>query len=158
MLDRNVFMSRLFEHEYPRLFRIAYRQTGSQQMAEDLIQETFLLALVRYKELAEHPALGAWLAKTVHNLAQNERRRAGRHLEIPLEEAVGLPADKPIRLEDFLPVQLPEEDQALLIWRFGQQRSCREIASQLGISEGACRMRISRALKKCRELLEPQGP
>ena len=158
MLDRNAFMSHLFEHEYPRLIRIAYRQTGSQQMAEDLVQETFILALMRYKELAMHPALSAWLAKTVHNLAQNERHRTERHPEIPLEEAVGLPADKPIRLEDFLPVQLSKEDQALLIWRFGQQRSCREIASHLGISEGACRMRVSRALKKCRELLEPQEP
>ena len=79
MLDRNPFISALFEYEYPTLIRLAYRLTGSRELARDLLQDTFLLAMVHYEELVVHLSPGGWLNLTLHNLARNERRRGKRY-------------------------------------------------------------------------------
>lgn len=158
MPSQNTFITELFKREYPTLIRKAYRLTGSREHAEDLVQETFLLAVARSKELSSHPSPGAWLSVTILNLAKNERRRIENHPEISLEEVMDFPADEiPSSLGDQLPLQLSEADRQLLIWRFEKQLDYREIASRLGISQGACRIRLSRALKKCKESYQAPG-
>lgn len=155
MPDRNSFISALFECEYPTLIRLAYRLTGSRELARDLLQDTFLLAMVHYEELAVHPSPGGWLNLTLRNLAWNERRRIKRHSQTSLEEAAHLLTGEASQsLDELLPLQLSPEDRDILIWRFERQWDYREIALRLGISEGACRMRVSRAVKKCGEILK----
>lgn len=157
MLDRNSFLSELFQREYPTLIQKAYRLTGSRYLAEDLIQEAFLLALVHCNELICHPSPGGWISITIFNLARNERRRIESHPEISLEEAIDLPTcGSSCSLDELLPLQLSESDRQLLIWRFEQQLDYREIASRLGIAEGACRARVFRILKKCKDILKNQ--
>lgn len=62
----------------------------------------------------------------------------------------------PARAEE-LPPGLAEGERALLIWFYEEERSCGEIAARLGISESLCRMRLTRARRRCRELWEAQG-
>ena len=153
--QRDAFLSGLFDQEYPKLIRLAYRLTGSMEMAQDLVQETFLLAVVRYEELTAHPKVGGWLTMTMYNLARNERRRYERHPEIPLESVINVSKeDQPRSLEELLPYQLSASDREILIWRYALQLDYPDIASRLGISEKACRMRVSRSLKRCKEILE----
>lgn len=153
-MDRSLFISTLFKNEYPALIRKAYRLTGSKELAEDLLQDTFLLALAHFEELAVHPSPGGWLTLTLFNLVRNERRRSRCYSELPLEKADLLQGKEELPpLDDFLPLQLPTDDRNILIWRFEQQLDYREIAMRLGISESACRMRVCRLLKKCRNIL-----
>ena len=160
MPDRDSFISQLFEQQNKRLTRIAYRLTGSMELAKDLVQDTFLLALIRYKDLADHPCISGWLSKTLKNLVLNENRRLENQPKIPLEYINDHPAPElPVSLDEILPLSLPAEDRQVLIWRYEQQLSYRDIAMRLGISESTCRMRVHRILKKCRlsfEQLPPQ--
>ena len=41
----NDFINALYIEEYDKLIRIAYHMTGNQELAEDLVQETFVLAV-----------------------------------------------------------------------------------------------------------------
>ena len=112
------------------------------------------MALFQRETLSAHPALSGWLMVTLRNLIQNDRRR---EKPISLEEASGLPVETmPQSLDEILPTQLPKNDRELLIWRFEQNLSYQEIAERKGISEGACRTRVSRAVAKCRELLSEE--
>ena len=155
MIDRDVWIVQLFEQQNKRLTRTAYRLTGSIEQAKDLVQDTFVLALIHYEELAEHPNLAGWLTKTLQNLVLNERRRLKRHPEVPLEDIEEPPAPiPPSSLKETLPAHLPDEDQQVLTWRYEHQLSCREIALRLGISEGACRMRLHRLLQKYKTFLD----
>ena len=160
MLDRDSLISQLFEQQYKRLTRTAYRLTGSMELAEDLVQDTFLLAFVRYKDLADHPCISGWLSKTLNNLIRNENRRLENHPEIPLEYINDYPAPElPVSLDEIIPLRLPTEDRQILVWRYEQQLSYRDIAMRLGISENTCRMRVHRILKKHKlsfEGLQPQ--
>lgn len=76
-MDRdNEWIHTLYLQLYEKLFRAAYRLMGSPESAEDLVQQTFLLALFQGEALRTHPCPEGWLMKALHNLAMNERRRA----------------------------------------------------------------------------------
>lgn len=78
-MDRdNEWIRTLYLQLYEKLFRAAYRMMGSPESAEDLVQQTFLLALFQGEALQAHPCPEGWLMKALHNLARNERRRAAR--------------------------------------------------------------------------------
>ena len=144
----------LYEREYDTLCRAAYRTLGDWEAAQDLVQDTFLLALLRQDGLPNHPAPGGWLTQTLRNLIRNERRRLVSHSAVPLDDAYGLPSSEPeTPLRDILPAGLSEQERELLALRFEQQWSYRELGERLGISEGACRIKLFRTVEKCRKLL-----
>ncbi len=143
----------LYEREYDTLCRSAYRMLGDWDAAQDLVQDTFLLALLKQEELPCHPAPGAWLTETLRNLIRNERRRLVSHGEVPLADVELLPAEAPTAFADILPTSLTAEERELLTGRFERQMSYRELGAMLGISDGACRVKLFRTVEKCRKLL-----
>ena len=59
MAHTESFLAQLYRREYPLLYRVAYRLTGSRDDAQDMIQKTFLLAISQQEELSRHPNPGA---------------------------------------------------------------------------------------------------
>lgn len=156
-MDRNTFISALFQQEYPTLIRLSFRLTGSRELAEDLCQDVFFLATLRYEELLHHPSPGGWLTLTLFNLARNERRKLrNRLIQVSLDEVANqlISGDQAASIELLLPVRLSSDEREILVWKFEHRMDDRAIANALGITEGAAKMRVSRALKRCRELLD----
>lgn len=156
-MDWDAFITALFHREYPILIRLSYRLTGSREFAEDLCQDTFFLATLHYEELLHHPSPGGWLTLTLLNLARNERRKTeNRPAQVPVDEVAHLLKidEQTSSIEGLLPVQLSDDDRRLLVWKFEYQMDYQDIANTLGITEGAARMRVLRALKRCKALLE----
>lgn len=146
-----------YDKEHKRLFRVAYRLTGNQEVTKELVQETFLWAFLRGNEFMAHPKPEAWLTKTLTNLVKNENRRLSS-LEVSLETQYSTPAPETNQgILEILPAKLPKEDREILIWRFEQRLGYREIADLLGISESGSRSRVFRAVEKCRKLLENEN-
>lgn len=154
-MGQDDFIERLYLENHDRLVRIAYRLIKNQDTAEDLAQQTFLEAMNNKNKpiLITHPIPEAWLTKTLINLVKKEWRRTKNHGEVPLIEATDKPTEE-IELppEVIFPRELSKEDRDILIWRFEQGLSYEEIAKKLNISEGACRMRVSRAVQRCKAL------
>lgn len=145
----------LYKSQYEKMIKLAYRMLGSMESAQDIVQEAFMLALIRWDEVSAHPLPEGWLALTVRNLVQNERRRYANHEEMPLDSFAEQPDTcQEYPLSHLLPKKLSEEDQQLLIWRFELQMDNRQIADRLGISISASKNRVSRAVKRCRNLLK----
>ena len=151
----NALLHFLYETQYEKLLKAAYYMMGSMEDAQDLVQQSFLLALIRQDKLSAHPVPEGWLMLTLHNLVKNERRKARNHAEVPLAEIVE-PAgpEEPPSLEHILPRELPQRDREILIWRFERGLDYREMAAQLGVSESACRSRVSRAVVNCRKCMK----
>lgn len=152
------WIAALYRQSYLRLYRVAYRLTGSMETAEELTQDTFLWALLHGEELMTHPKPEAWLMRTLTNLVRNEIRRLAS-TEISLETLIPIPTPEEDRgLVELLPAQLVEEDRKVLILRFEQRLDYREIADRLGISETGSRSRVFRALERCKKLLGGNDP
>ena len=103
----------------------------------------------------EHPNPEGWLVLALKNNIQNERRRSMAHQIVSLDEIAPVAEAEPeTPLEMLLPKKLPQADRDILIWRFEQDLDYREIADRLGISEGNSRIRVHRAISRCRKLFK----
>lgn len=147
------FIHQLMLQHSDMMVRLAYRRTGDWHLAEDLVQETFLTACCKAEQICEHIKPVAWLYETLNNLTLRESRRY-YHTEISIEEATGIHTEMKLPMEYHLPVGLNETEREIILLRVDRGYSFQELAEYYGLTETACRQRLSRALRKCRTLLE----
>lgn len=145
-----------YEYLYKRLTLVAYHLTGDMALSEDLVQDVFILALLHPEKLIDHPQREGWLMVALHNMIKNEERRM-RQGELSLTEVKEpFTADEIRGVSEILPKGLSEQERNVLIWYYEEELDYREIANRMGISEGACRLRVFRAKKHCAVLLKQQ--
>lgn len=155
MEDRDELLKKLFTEEYERLIKKAFRLLGDIHKAQDLVQETFLLAMVRYEELSDHPNPKGWLSTTLYNLCMNERRRWDNSRNVSLDQMGDIfPVEPASSFSEILPKKLRDDEKELLVLRFEQNLSYREIAEKLGVSEAAGRTRMSRLMRKIQKYFD----
>ncbi|MBL9135642.1 MAG: sigma-70 family RNA polymerase sigma factor [Verrucomicrobiales bacterium] len=140
---------------------------GDPHLAQDVAQRTFCLLAQKAGRLPRTGALGGWLHWTSYNLAREtlrtERRRTRREHQAATMPSPTTESADPCVWESLAPVldeaihSLPEADQAILIQRFLQRRSHRDVAAILGISEHAAKMRVQRSLGRLRKALTQRG-
>lgn len=122
---------------------------------DDLVQEALARAL-RHGPLATLDDPGAYLARIVVNLARDHRRSWGRRrrrgalLSPPSPTTDGYPSD----LDELLAV--PPGERAVLWLVVVEGRSHAEAGERLGISPGASRTRLNRALGRLRVRLDEE--
>ncbi len=154
---------RLYE---PRLMRFAYRLTGNQHDAADLVAETFLRVLPRLDKLDEASLnLSAYLFTTAKNLFLKQVERGARHElmdEVPEPTDQRPIEDEPERLtllhrqqEDvrIANARLPARQRLVLALRELEERSYAEIGEIVGLKENAVAQLISRARESLRHEL-----
>ena len=81
----------LVERHSRNLFRLAWRMTGNQQDAEDVVQETFLRAYRQLKQFDSRATFGTWLYRIAANysldVVRSRKRREDRQVQ-PVEDDV----------------------------------------------------------------------
>ena len=155
----------LVQRYHRGLFTYLYRLVGQVQIAEDLVQETFVL-LVREAHAYQYPRpFAPWLYTIARNLARNEHASAyHRHVEVgPAFPETPTSACDPAELVErwaqrddlqYALVHLTFEQREVLSLRFGQEMSVKEIADLLGIPEGTVKSRTFQALRILRQHLD----
>ena len=145
----------LYRQHARAMVQLAYRRTGDHQTAEAMVQEVFLVACCKPRVVYQHVKPVGWLYSTLNKIILRELERAYRRTEVYGWEESRLGAvELELPMDLYLPRELTEQEQELILLRLEQNLSHAEIAEKLGISESACRQRLSRALKKCGRLLE----
>src|SRR2546428_13367474 len=76
--DRDAFRV-LVEHHSRSIFRLAYRMTGNEHDAEDVVQETFLRAYRRLNRFESRSDFGTWLYRIAVNCALDSMRGRRKH-------------------------------------------------------------------------------
>lgn len=155
--EQNELISKLFHENGKHLAQLAYRYTQSSELAEDLLQETMLIACTRIDILTEHENQIGWLVKTLWNLAKREMKKL-YHTEVPLEldyirDCTRDNSEMDLPMKFYLPPGLDEKEKEIVLMRIAQGMSYSEIAEIKGVSEDACRQQLSRAIRKCRSLM-----
>ena len=149
-------------------FRTAYLVTGSAADAEDAAQDAFVKAYRALPRFRPGGSFRAWLLRIVGNEARNRRRSAGRRAALELRVAerlrvVGVdpsPEAAAMAAEDRRALlgalnRMAEEDRQVISCRYLLQLSVEETAAALDLPEGTVKSRLSRALSRLRELMEP---
>src|SRR5512134_4111331 len=82
--DSDAFRA-LVERHSRAAFRLAWRMTGNEQDAEDVVQEAFLRAYRRLEQFEMKSQFGSWLHRIAANCAYDLLRTRARREEQPLE-------------------------------------------------------------------------
>jgi RNA polymerase sigma-70 factor (ECF subfamily) len=126
--------------------------------AEDVFQEVFARTYVKLGALRDDAAVRPWLARMTRNLAVDLLRSKSR--ETPAEVIEPEDLDDSLELlDEAMDVhgalgQVSEDCRNILERFFLRDESYRGIGEALGIPSGTIASRISRCLKKMRDLLE----
>lgn len=165
--DRAAFAA-LYRRYVDRVYGYAYYLLGDHHDAEDVTERTFLSALSAIDRFRERGAtFRAWLFRIAHNEAANAlRTRARRRTDLLDAEASAAPdtdlagmatrADEGRRLWQAL-AALADDRRQVLVLRFVDGLSAREIGIVLRRSEGAVRVLQHRALRQLATLLRPEA-
>ncbi len=137
--------------------------------AEDAFQACFLVLARKAGAISRRQSLGAWLYRVAYRLAVNCRTSAARRRirEWPVEDSpAAWPQSDPVAIAGWKEVrplldqaiqQLPERFRTTFVLRHLEGLSNRQIASELGCSEGTVESRLSRARGRLRTRLIRQG-
>jgi RNA polymerase sigma-70 factor (ECF subfamily) len=155
-----VVLARHIEPLVAPLFAYAFRLAGSHDAAEELTQQTFLIAQQRLPQLRDAGRLKGWLFRILRNTflkgLRKQRPVAASQLDLNLdvvvlegnetvacdEEAIGLALAK-----------LPDEYRVVVLMYYFEELSYGEIAKELQIPLGTVMSRLSRARNSLRRVL-----
>ena len=134
----------------------ALRRTRSEQDAEEIVAETFLIAWRRHSEIRGDPL--PWLYGVARRVVASHARRAGR-APLELREDVAAPPDDSLERAQLIAALLrlpePERDALLLtVWEGLDQRACAQV---LGCSRVAVALRLRRARAHLRAHADVEG-
>jgi RNA polymerase sigma-70 factor (ECF subfamily) len=163
----------LVERHSRALFRLAFRMTGNESDAEDVVQETFLRAYRQLCRFDERASFGTWLYRIATNCAldlvrsrnrRNEQQQmadneAGDPVlslrsEAPTPDRLALSGEVRERMSEAMGELSPAERMAFVLRHF-EGMGIEEVGRALGCQPGAAKHSIFRAVQKLRRALEP---
>jgi RNA polymerase sigma-70 factor (ECF subfamily) len=157
----------LYDRHVDRVYRLAYRMAGHEDIARDITQETFVRAHARLTQFRGDAAFSTWLHTITHSVALNVIRTVDRHRkrERDIETAGALAApttphpdpDLTDRLRAAVDA-LPEIYRTVFLMHDVEGFNHREIALTLDVAEGTSKARLSRARAKLRDALHDFAP
>jgi RNA polymerase sigma-70 factor, ECF subfamily len=166
----------LVERHSRSLFRLAFRMTGNEQDAEDVVQESFLRAFRQLSKFDERASFGTWLYRIASNCALDLVRSRKRRSELapqmepdrlefedpvaalpsaaPDPERVALSGELRLRVADAMNDLSATERTAFVLRHFEGMR-IEDVSRVLECQPGAAKHSVFRAVQKLRRALEP---
>lgn len=149
----------LYERYAPVVHRAAYRLTASRADADDVLQDVFVGLPEALRQYGGRGSLEGWLRKVAVRTALMRIRGSSRRREVPLDDvSPAAPRSDPgagidrAALESAL-AALPASLRVVFVLKEVEGYSHAEIAALLRIGEGASEVRLHRARKSLRTLL-----
>ena len=148
-----------YQHEY---MRFAVRMLGTREDADEALQSAFVRAFRGLDRCRDPERFGAWLYRIVVNECRTRATRKGRRerwfvhdealivrMAIVSDGAAGLREEIQHALD-----QLPADQREAFVLKYVEELSYEEIAEITGDGVSALKMRVNRACRRLRGLLE----
>ena len=146
----------LYEANFRRVYAFVVRRVGDRDEAEDITAEVFRQALMNLRRFEWRGVpFSAWLLRIAANTIADRWQRSARNPEIPVESLEKLSSSESQEVERRamlfqLVDQLSADQRLVILRRFVEQKSLREISQEMGRSEGAIKQLQFRALETLR--------
>jgi RNA polymerase sigma-70 factor (ECF subfamily) len=160
-------LTEIYDQYYQRVRRFILHTVRNEWVADDLVQETFIRINNNLEKVRDPASLQAWIFRIAHNICRDYFRREVKTAGLGLEEisAEPTPSKVPTSQKEIEQGQmrqcvfglvkfLPEPLRSVIILSDISEFSQKEIAEILGISVENVKIRLHRARKKLKALLE----
>lgn len=146
----------LYERNFERVYAFVVRRVRNRPEAEDLTSEVFHRALANLRRFEWRGVpFAAWLYRLAANAIADRRQQVGRETALAADD---LADPDPVALRQIeeratlfrLVGELPPDQKRVVVARFVEQKSIREIAQELRRSPGAVKQLQFRALESLR--------
>jgi RNA polymerase sigma-70 factor (ECF subfamily) len=164
----------LVERHSHAVFRLAFRMTGNEQDAEDVVQETFLRTYKQLHRFDGRAAFGTWLYRICANCSldfirarksrKEQQTSTGDEQTDHWLDRLASPEPSPERLSESGQIagmlepalqRLTEMERTAFVLRHYEGCAIEEIARALGVESNAAKHSVFRAVQKLRRALEP---
>ncbi len=158
--QKNIYFEQLYDRYSDKVFRKCVSFVKDEAQAEDFTHDIFMklvLNLGSYKETAK---FSTWLFSITYNYCIDQIRIAKKHQEVALDDNFDAADDDDDaamaemdaqRLHKAMALILPEE-KSILMMKYQDDLSIKEISTSLDVSESAVKMRLLRAKEKLRKI------
>ena len=155
------------------VYSLAYRLMGNPDDAAEVTQETYIKLLRSIRQFRGDSKFSTWLYRVASTVAISELRKRARHRsDVSLEDQAWerLPApvssDPAVTVErrilkdklDGALAQLPAGYRTVVVMKDVYGFGLAEIGRQVGISEGAAKVRLFRGRQRLKEILYDEAP
>jgi RNA polymerase sigma factor (sigma-70 family) len=148
----------------PLIRASAVRQVADIHLAQDITQTALMTLMRKASQIDPGTPLGPWLLRTTHYLAtdalrsQSARRKHERFAAFARAKSSDFPTPRETApaLDDALN-SLPEKYRVALVLCYLQGWTPPQIAEELGLTQEATRQRLSRAVRRLRDILQRRG-
>ncbi len=158
----------IYDQYYERVRKFIFALVKDEWVADDLIQETFIKVQKNLNQVREEAKLSSWIFRIAYNLCQDHFRQVSRSSkrEHALNEKKEILSEPPFQktfeqhqmgecVQDKIRL-LPETYQTVLALFDLMEFSHQEIAEILDISVENVKVRLHRARKKLKKILEEE--
>ncbi|HEX5062988.1 MAG TPA: sigma-70 family RNA polymerase sigma factor [Kofleriaceae bacterium] len=148
--DRDAF-AQIIERYQRAVYAVAFSGVRDRALADDVAQDTFVIAWRRLAELRDEQRLAAWLCGIARNRARDMRRQAHRetvgdvddvtHATTPYDQMTEAESERAVAAALAL---VPDVYREPLVLYYYEERSIADVARSLGISAATTNKRLSR--------------
>jgi RNA polymerase sigma-70 factor (ECF subfamily) len=168
--DMSAFEELVNRYKRP-LFSIVYRMIGQYQEAEDITQEVFINVYEKLYQFDSNKKFGPWIYRIATNASISALRKKKKVITLDFNETYGKAyedyyladsGDPQLMFEreelkiftDKAINELPENYRVVIMLRYQMDLNNQEIAEVLGVSKENVEVRVHRARKALRKIVE----
>jgi RNA polymerase sigma-70 factor (ECF subfamily) len=162
--------SKLYQDNFERIYRHVRALTGDPHVSEELVQETFVQALLRISSFDRRSTFGTWLHGVAINVVRNhwrsQKSTAKAHAKLEVVRSMDAPGDEPgvtvhrqqrVKALYAALETLPDPLRVAFVLRDLEGLSPEEAAHRLEITPGNLAVRATRARQRIRKQLIAWG-
>jgi len=157
--QRNRFFEELYERYSDKVYRKCLSFVKNQAQAEDFTHDIFLKLIVRIGTFKETSKFSTWLFSITYNYCMDQLRLHKKMAEQELDEDIDVADDSDDMYEMEMDAKrlkkalesLPAEERTILLMKYQDDFSIRDIADTFGFTESAVKMRLKRTKEKLRQ-------
>lgn len=158
--QQNLYFEEIYERYANKVYRKCYSFVYNQAKAEDFTHDIFLKLIVKIGTFKESSKFSTWLYSITYNFCMDQIRVNKKNVEVALDgnhdimdendedDLVNMHSDQLGKTLE----KIPSDEKALILMKYQDDFSIKEIADTLNITESAVKMRLLRSKDKLRKL------
>jgi RNA polymerase sigma-70 factor (ECF subfamily) len=158
--QRNTYFEELYDRYVDKVYRKCLSFVKNEAQAEDFTHDIFLRLVLKLGSFKEHAKFSTWLYSITYNYCMDQVRQAKRQAEVALDENFDLADDGyDLELAEMQSQGLKKalqkidpDERAILLMKYQDDFSIKEISETLKITESAVKMRLMRTKEKLKKI------